>query len=93
MKIAKSLWKVFEECVSVCEGVSEIVWEFHQWACELKYMLFDTQHVKIGPKWMKIAQGVWKVGEESVRVCEGACESVWKYHQWAFQLEYMLFDT
>ena len=30
----------------------------------------------------KIVQNVWKVSKECVRVCEGVCESVWKFIQW-----------
>ena len=40
-------------------------------------MLLDTQHVDIKQKLANIAQSVWKVCEECVKVCEGVCESVW----------------
>ena len=71
MKITQIVWKVCEECVRVSQGVSESVWKYHQWASKLKYMILDTQNVKIGKKLMKIAQSVWKVCEECVRVCGG----------------------
>ena len=44
-------------------------------------------------KKMKMAQNVWKVCKECVRVCERVCESVWKYHQCVFKLIYILLDT
>ena len=78
MKIAQSVWKVCDDCVRMCEGLCESLWKYHQWASQLEYMLFDTQHVKIYSNLMKIAKSVWKVCEECVRVCEGVCESVWK---------------
>ena len=56
-------------------------------------MLLDTKHVKFGPKIAKIAHSVWKVHEECVLVCEGVCESVWKYEDRVSQFEYMLLDT
>ena len=81
-KIAQSVWKVREECVWVCEGVCENVWKYEDWVSQFKYMLLDTQHVKLGPKIAKIAQIVWKVWEECVKVCEGVNESVCEYHQY-----------
>ena len=56
-------------------------------------MLFDIQNVEIGPKMAEIAQIAWKLHVNWMKVCEGVCESVWKYHHWISQLEYMLFYT
>ena len=36
---------------------------------------------------------MWKVCEDCVWVCEGLFESVWKYEDSIFQLEYILLDT
>ena len=82
-----------EKCVKVCEGVCESVWKYEDWVSQFEYMLSDTQHVNFGQKIAKIAKSVWKVCEECVKVCEGVCESVWKYEDWVSQFEYMLLDT
>ena len=37
--------------------------QYHQWISQLEYMLFDTQHVEIGPKMAEIVQIAWKLRE------------------------------
>ena len=37
--------------------------QYHQWISQLEYMLFDTQHVEIGPKMAEIAKIAWKLHE------------------------------
>ena len=44
VKIARSVWKVCEECVKVCEGVCEIVWKYQNWISQLEHMLLDAQY-------------------------------------------------
>ena len=67
--------------------------QYHQWISQLEYMLFDTQHVEIGPKMAEIVQIAWKLREICVKLHEEVREIAWKYHQWISRLEYILFDT
>ena len=55
-KIAQISWKLRETCVKLLEEVHEILWKYHHWISQLKYMLFHTQHVEISPKMAKIAK-------------------------------------
>ena len=52
------------------EDVHEIAWMYHLWISQLKYMLFDTQHVEIGPKMAEIAQIAWKLCEICMKLRE-----------------------
>ena len=52
-----------ENCVKLREDVREIAWKYHQQISRLEYMLFDTQHVEIGPKMAEIAKIAWKLRE------------------------------
>ena len=88
-KCVKSVWRV---CVSVWRRL----WEWVKvWWLNFPVWVHTFGHPTCwgGSKFAKIAQSVWKVHEECVWVCEGVCESVWKYEHWVSQLEYMLSDT
>ena len=62
-EIVQIAWKLREICMKLCEEVREIAWKYHQRISRLEYMLFDAQHVEIGPKMAEIAQIVWKLRE------------------------------
>ena len=71
------------------EHAREIFWKYYQWISRLEYMLFDTQHVEIGPKKAEIAKIAWKLRE----IAWTRAWNFLKYYQWISQLEYMHFDT
>ena len=62
-EIVQIAWKLREICVKLHEEVREIAWKYHRQISRLEYMLFDTQHVEIGPKMAEIAQIAWKLRE------------------------------
>ena len=77
-EIAKSVWKVCEEWVWVCEGLFETVRKYDDSIFQFEYILLDTQHVDVGPKLAEIAQSKWEVWEEGVGVkeCVKVCKSM-----------------
>ena len=62
-EIVQIAWKLREICVKLREEVREIAWKYHRRISRLEYMLFDTQHVEIGPKMAEIAKIAWKLRE------------------------------
>ena len=62
-----------KRCMKLHEEVGEIAWKYHGRLSRLEYMLFDTQHVEMIPKMAEMAQIVWKLRENCVKVRERAC--------------------
>ena len=85
MKVAwncvKIAWNCVRECVKVCES---IIIEF----LSLRTCIFI-------PNMLKLAKNGWntQIASYCMKLCQGVHESVWKYHHWISQLEYMHFDT
>ena len=48
--------EIAQICVKLHEDIFEIVWKYCKWISQLEYMLFDTQHVEIGPKMAELAR-------------------------------------
>ena len=84
------------QLAEICQKMVKIaqsVWKFHQWISQHKNIPEDIKIMETGQKMVKIAQFVWKVCEEYVRVCKGEFDSVWKFHQWIFQVNYIPLHT